>query len=231
MAKMNYDAVIFDVDGTLWDATKTMADAYSAASEEAARKFRALGIPMDPKQFSGAQIRAELGQPTIEIFRHLYPELEELFTDPMKAEKARQEILDLSIVYEYDYLRRYGAELYDGLTETLMALHEKYPLFIVSNCEKGYIELFTDFSKTGPLFDDWLCYGDTLKEKDRTIRIIMEKHGLQNPVYVGDIEKDALSSRRAGVGFFWASYGFGNVPPELYDEKLHAFTDLKGLLC
>ena len=232
-----YDAIIFDVDGTLWDATETMAKAYSAASEEMSRKYRAQGIMLAPKSFTGTQIRRELGQPTIEIFHHLYPELEDLFAagkrtaeSDAEAETAREDILEVSIVYEYDYLRRYGAMLYDRLSETLEELGKTYPLFIVSNCEKGYIELFTGFSQTGELFADWLCYGDTLVEKDRTIRIVMEKHGLKNPVYVGDILKDALSSRRAGVDFIWASYGFGEVPDELCSGKIRSFSELPSLL-
>ena len=241
--KQKYDSVIFDVDGTLWDATETMAKAYSAASGEMSRKYKAQGILLEPKSFTGAQIRRELGQPTIEIFHHLYPELEDLFAaaygtaagertaqSDAEAEKAREDILEVSIVYEYDYLRRYGAKLYERLTETLLELRREYPLYIVSNCEKGYIELFTGFSQTEELFTDWLCYGDTLEEKDRTIRIVMDKHGLKNPVYVGDILKDALSSRRAGVGFIWASYGFGEVPPELYDGLIRSFSELPVLL-
>ncbi len=242
--KKYYDSIIFDVDGTLWDATETMAKAYSAASEEMSRKYREKGIMLEPKTFTGDAIRRELGQPTIEIFHHLYPELEDLFacvygTDgpcrttesDEKAEAAREDIMDVSIVYEYDYLRRFGCRLYDGLRETLKTLGRKYPLFIVSNCEKGYIELFTGFSGTEELFKDWLCYGDTLEEKDRTIRILMDRHGLKRPVYVGDILKDALSSRRAGVGFIWASYGFGEVPPELYDNSIRTFADLCEVLC
>ena len=245
--KKLYDSIIFDVDGTLWDATETMVGAYSAASEEMSCKYREKGIKLEPKTFTGEAIRRELGQPTIEIFHHLYPELEDLFASAYgtdgpcgacrtaesdeRAETARKDIMDVSIVYEYDYLRRYGCRLYDGLRETLEALGREYPLFIVSNCEKGYIELFTGFSGTGELFTDWLCYGDTLEEKDRTIRIMMDRHRLEKPVYVGDILKDALSSRRAGVGFIWASYGFGEVPPELYDNRIGTFADLYALLC
>ena len=279
-----FDSIIFDVDGTLWDATGTLAKAYSAASEEF---YECFGLA--PKSFTKEQIMGELGQPTIEIFHHLYPVLDglcpndflrcfrhSLSGDGMLAEhmserkepsgfagmkcldaaryssdeadggpqtgdqesSAAEEDIETiyeymvwrSMEYEYDFLRREGAEVYPLVQETLNTLKKRYRLFIVSNCEKGYIELFTGFSGTGKLFEGWLSYGDTGVEKDRTIHIIMERFGLKKPVYVGDILKDALSSRRAGVGFIWASYGFGEVPEDLRDARIGSFAELADRL-
>lgn len=44
--------------------------------------------------------------------------------------------------YENEYLGEYGATLYDKLEDTLKELSKNHKLFIVSNCQDGYIECF-----------------------------------------------------------------------------------------
>lgn len=44
--------------------------------------------------------------------------------------------------FENGYLEEKGGVLFPKLRETLEQLKEKYRLFIVSNCQNGYIEAF-----------------------------------------------------------------------------------------
>ena len=39
----------------------------------------------------------------------------------------------------------------------------------------------------------------------------MERNGISEAVYVGDIQKDADASANAGVPCIWAAYGFGTI--------------------
>ena len=41
-----------------------------------------------------------------------------------------------------DYLTVHGGELYPDVEKTLDELSERYDLYIVSNCQRGYIESF-----------------------------------------------------------------------------------------
>ena len=219
---MNYDSFIFDIDGTLWDSTGTIARGWSAASEK---------LPFGKRLFTKEQVMNEVGRPLDDIFRHLYPEIGEMEkTDAAGAAAVLKEINEVSTAYEYDFLRRYGADLYPGVKETLRALADKMPLFIVSNCEKGYIEIMTEASGLTELFQDWLCFGDTLVEKNLTMQILIGRHHLQKTAYVGDILNDALSSRKANVPFIWAAYGFGNVEKDYYDARIDRFPDLLDLI-
>lgn len=227
---MIYDSLIFDIDGTLWDATETVAAAFSSVSQE---------FGFGHREFTADRIRAEVGRPLDVIFRHLYPELDEMLesADVLTSETAGSEtpsqllarINEVSTKAEYEYLAERGGRLYDGVKETLEVLSAKMPLYIVSNCEQGYIELMTKVSGIDKYFQDWLCFGDTRAEKDVTMRILMEKHGLKKTAYIGDIDKDALSSRRAGVPFIWASYGFGEVAADMYDFRIGSFAELKNI--
>ena len=55
---------------------------------------------------------------------------------------------------------------------------------------------------------------------------MVEKHGLKNPVYVGDTALDAKSAAQAGVPFIHANYGFGQVEDA---PQLEALADLPEL--
>ncbi len=219
---MKFDSLIFDIDGTLWDSSGALAEAYSAASAE---------FPFGQKHFTKEQVMGELGLPLKTIFRHLYPEVESIEQDdPAAADAMLDRLNEVSTEYEYRLLREKGAEVFPGVAQTLKELSEILPLFIVSNCEQGYIEIMTEASGIAQYITDGLCYGDTLKDKDITMKMLIERHGLKAPAYIGDIEKDAVSSAKAGVPFIWAEYGFGHVNPDQYYDKINDIRELKNLI-
>ena len=110
--------------------------------------------------------------------------------------------------------------VYDGLEETLKELNKRYPLFVVSNCQAGYIELVFEKTGLGKYFTGHLCPGDSGEAKTANIRSIAKKYQLKAPVYVGDTFGDYQSCQEAGVPFVFASYGFGQVDtPDYVIEK------------
>jgi phosphoglycolate phosphatase len=60
--------------------------------------------------------------------------------------------------------------------------------------------------------------------KNHNIKLLMDKHGLKTPVYVGDTEGDGQQSRLAGIPFVFVSYGFGQTDD--YDLKFDDFNSL-----
>ena len=86
----------------------------------------------------------------------------------------------------------------------------------MSNCHAGYIELFLKKTGYGKYFMDHVCPGDTDLLKADNIRYITKKHGLTDPIYVGDTHMDEEASRQAQVRFVFAAYGFGHsIAPDL----------------
>ena len=187
------DGILFDVDGTLWDSTATVARAYNAAFEES-------GCP--DVHVTAESIRREFGKPMDVIGKDLLPLL---------SDEVRTHVMDRCMELEEEYLRMYPPVPYPGLAETLDVLIRQHPLFIVSNCQQGYIELFLQLTGLGPYFKGHLCWGDTGLQKADNIRLMADRHALRHPVYIGDIEADCTAARAAGAGFIWAAYGFGNV--------------------
>jgi phosphoglycolate phosphatase len=138
------------------------------------------------------------------------------------------QVLDACGEHENDYLRGHGGVLYPDLEKTLIRLKEKYPLFIVSNCQSGYIEAFLEYYGFGKYFEDIECYGNNLKNKGDNIALIAERNGIEKAYYIGDIQGDYDATMQAGFDFIHAAYGFGTVDADV--PELAQFSDLPELL-
>ena len=79
----------------------------------------------------------------------------------------------------------------------------------------------------GAYITDKECYGDTGKNKDENIRLVVERNHLKHPVYVGDTQGDCDAAASAGVPFVFASYGFGQA--DHADAVIHSFDELLEL--
>lgn len=198
---MKYDGIIFDMDGTLWDSAENVAKSWNIACGE--------------ERFTKSDIMGVMGQTMDKIAERFFPE---------KNEQERAAILKRCCEVENDYLREHGGEIYPNTEKTLRALAKKTRLFIVSNCQSGYIEAFLEFYRLGKLITDKLCWGDNGLQKTENIRLIMEQNGLTKALYVGDTQTDCDSAYAAGAGFAFASYGFGTA--DRYDIKLEDISDL-----
>ena len=136
-------------------------------------------------------------------------------------------LLDICFSYENRYLEDHPGSAYPSVTETIRKLAEKYSLFIVSNCQLGYIELMMKSLEIGPYIKDHLCFGETLVSKGETILMLMERNGLKDPVYIGDTQGDADACAYAGIPFIFAEYGLGAVPKA--ETRIQRFEDLEKM--
>lgn len=201
---MNAESIIFDLDGTLWDSSENVA----ASWEET---VRGLNNPLLRNvRITGEDIRGVMGMTMDEIAKKLFP---------MLSATKQYEILEMCAENENNFLAANGGRLYDGAEETLSKLAENHRLFIVSNCQSGYIEAFFEYCGLERLFTDYLCWGETGKPKNETIRLLMERNRITSAAYVGDTAGDCESAYKAGISFMHAAYGFGKDIPE---EKIAA---------
>lgn len=203
------DSIIFDVDGTIWDSTQSVADSWN----KAIREHSDLDLTLDPVSLSRV-----FGKTMTEIADALFPALDT---------EARMKLLDACYAEENRYLEDHPGLLYDGVAGTIRNLSLRYPLYIVSNCQCGYIEVMLKTSGLAPYIKDHLCFGETLRPKGETIRLLMEKNSLKSPVYVGDTQGDADACKTAGIPFIFAEYGFGDVPDAA--TRIQRFSDLEKI--
>ena len=145
---------------------------------------------------------------------------------PQLSDEERTRLGTLCFEYENKLLLEKPGTLYPGVAETLQKLSENYDLYIVSNCQCGYIEILLETCHLKPYVKDTLCYGQTQTSKGKTIRTLMERNHMDTAVYVGDTKGDSDACKEADIPFIFASYGFGDVPdakqtidsfPELLD--------------
>ncbi len=146
------------------------------------------------------------------------------YLDRKTAEKYVREVFDEDV----KKLTKDGAVLYKGVEKTIKDLSSYCKLYIVSNCQEGYIEAFLSTSKLGKYFDDFESNGRTKLEKGDNIKLLIERNNCKRPVYVGDTIKDKEAAEEAKIPFVFASYGFGNV--EKYDYKIDSFSDLSKIV-
>lgn len=206
---MMIDSIIFDLDGTLWDASEEVCVAWN----NVIAKYPNINKFVTVEDLAGC-----FGLPLGEISVKLFPE-----QDP----EVRIALLEEFCTSEQAYLGERGGRLYDRLEETLEKLREKYKLFIVSNCQDGYIECFFKAHGLERYFADIECAGVTGLTKGENIKLVIERNRLKSPVYVGDTEGDAEAAKAAGIPFVYARYGFGQVGE--YWRAIDRFEELLNL--
>lgn len=207
---MDIDSIIFDLDGTLWNTIEGVCDVWNMILGKHPNIKRVIS-PSDMEKCMGYTIDV--------IGKKLFPDL-----DQSSQINLMKECCDA----EQMYLGEHGGILYPKLEETLIALSEKYKLFIVSNCQDGYIQCFFKAHKLDKYFMDFECSGKTGLPKGENNKIIIQRNELKNPIYVGDTNGDAESAIVAGIPFVYANYGFGNV--EKYDYVIESFEDLLAIV-
>ena len=207
---MNFESIIFDVDGTLWDSRALLAGAYNDQLRE-----ENINLVVDE-----VMLRPLFGRTMTALADGLFP---------MIPAPERYGLMDRCIVKMDEHLEKYaGPQIgYPELRSTMEVLAKKHRLFIVSNGQSGYPQMAAKKLGLEDLIEGYLSFGDTGKSKGQTLKILMEQHNIQNAAYVGDTQGDLEATQEAGIAFIWTSFGFGT--PERYDLKVDTFSQLKEL--
>ncbi len=185
--------IIFDLDGTLWNTTAQVVPAWN----EVLATYKNVN-----KKVTIEDMQGYMGKDLQEISGIMFPNL-----NP----EIRMNILKKCCDNEQKYLRKHGGTLYPNLEKTLKILSAKHSLYIVSNCQDGYIQAFLDYHNMNDYFDDIEMSGRTHLNKGENIKLIIKRNNITNAVYVGDTIGDMKAAEFAGIPFIYASYGFGNL--------------------
>ena len=204
---MNYESLIFDIDGTLWDSRQLVAEGYNIQLEKEGLSHLAV---------TAEDLRPLFGKVMTEIADNILASI-----DP----RERYQMMERCMKTENDYLFANECRIgYPKVKETLAELAKKYRLFIVSNSQCGYPELCIDKLGLGDYIEGHLCFGDTGTSKGKTIRTLIEKHNIGSCIYIGDTQGDLEACREAGIPFIFCTYGLGQA--ESWDAKIDSIEEL-----
>ena len=192
------EAILFDLDGTMWNSEEEVCNTWNqvVAKHPECRKG-----PITLEELKGC-----FGLPMTKIAEKLFSEV---------SSKEQQIIMDECCELENSYLNEHGAKLYPKLEETLMELKKKYKLFVVSNCQQGYIESFMDICQMETGFLQYTMelleneYADELKilkidlpkvdkipyvRFDEAKKLVSEKYGksIKNPFDLEPEEEELI---------------------------------------
>ncbi len=203
---MTNKGIIFDLDGTLWDSSKEVTASWNIALE----KFENID-----KRITTQDMHNLMGKTLEDIFYTLFPKL---------PKEQSLEIMEACVKEEDAYIRKNGGILYPELEKTLKKLSLNYKLYIVSNCQEGYIEAFLEYHDLGKYFLDTENAGRTKRPKGENLKLLIDRNNLDEAVYVGDTRGDYEATKIAGIPFIHAKYGFGKV-----NEETHLINEISEL--
>ncbi len=195
---MNKKAILFDMDGTLWDSVDNIVDSWNLAL----RQIGETGVVVTRERIIGL-----MGKTMDSFAKALLPHY---------GQEHGMEVMHILEEVENDYLRQHGAVLLGDVGDTFRRLRNLgFGIGIISNCQAGYIEAFLEYYHLEDLVDDIECYGNTLQGKADNLKLLIRRNDLEQYWYLGDTQGDYDACREAGVPFVWASYGFGKVSADV----------------
>ena len=205
------DALILDIDGTIWNTTGIVAVAWNKAIDISGLKA---------KKVNAQILQGEFGKPMDVIAADLWPEL---------SKEDQDKLLSYCCTEEQIAISQSTIDItYPGAVEAIKELSTIQNLYIVSNCQNGYIELTMEKTGITQYIKDFECFGRTGKAKAENIQILCARNGIRSPVYLGDTQGDSDACKQAGIPFIWASWGFGQSTG--YIEKAESYPELVAII-
>lgn len=191
----NFDAVLFDFDGTIADTGEGVFFCIRKAIER-------FGL----RQPTEAEIRKFIGPPMVVSYKTLYPQL------------GDDEVQKLLVSFREDYVKTglYKFRLYDGITELLKKLSESgIKTAVASSKPQKELERIITYSGIdkyiGAIVGADINYKDS--DKATIVEDAMKKLGVEDKsrvLMVGDRKYDIVGAHKVGIACAAVLFGYGS---------------------
>lgn len=223
---VRYQAVLFDLDGTLIDTAPEIC--------EAINQTLAASIGGAVTQ---QQVRHWIGDGT---FATLTKALAAVLRQDPNDSVVEQEALSMVPVFRECYARLCGSSstLYDGVLATMRLLQKaNIKAAVVTNKEREFTERILGSHGISSFFSAVFC-GDSLPEKKPNPAPVYAclnalTTSSEGALFVGDSRTDVLTARNAGIAIWCVPYGYNQGRPisdEHPDRVLEDFSQIADLL-
>ncbi|MFE4710356.1 HAD family hydrolase [Paenibacillus sp. NPDC056722] len=192
------EAVIFDMDGTLFQTESLLLPAYHKMFDILREEGLYTG-PTPPEE----RILGSLGMLLDQIWKIVMPEA---------GEHVHRRADELLLQLEIEGLEAGNTLLYSQVAETLVTLKERgVRLFVASNGLQDYIHSIVVVHELKELFEGlYSAGGQGTATKTDLVRILLENHGIGSAWMVGDRSSDVEAGKGNGQTVIGCAYaGFG----------------------
>ncbi|WP_438447537.1 HAD family hydrolase [Gorillibacterium sp. sgz5001074] len=213
------EAMIFDMDGTLFQTETLLVPAYHATFDRMKEEGSYTGETPPERIIMGC-----LGMLLDQIWRKVLPEADD---------RVRNRADELFMHYELEYLDRGFGDLYPGVEATLTTLKERgVRLFVASNGLEGYVKGVAERKGILRLFEDLYSAGEyATSTKVDLVRMLLSRYGIGSAWMVGDRSSDVEAGHRNGltvIGCDYAGFGAGEELAQA-DVRITRFQELLEL--
>ncbi len=212
-------AIIFDMDGTLFQTETLLLPAYYRLFD----RLREEGLfegPTPPEEY----ILSSLGMLLEAIWQRVMPDA---------SEEARLRADVLLLEEELAGLKGGGSTLYPEVEEVLRKLHQQgVKLFVASNGLEPYVKGVAEAHHIHELFDGlYSAGGYRTSSKVDLVRILLKEHGITSAWMVGDRSSDVEAGKENELTVIGCTYaGFGGQEELIgADFYINHFSELLSL--
>ena len=208
-----YQAVVFDLDGTIVDSVELIVQSFQYAARQV------LG-----KEMSRAESIANVGRPLREQMEMISPEHADELVTVYREWNHR----------EHDRMLK----LYDGIMQVLHSLQlAGVKLGLVTSKSRYTTQMAFDLTGIGCYFDASICADESPRNKPYPDPILIclqqLEVGPQDAAYVGDSPADMQAALAAGVsaiGVTWGVFEAETLEAEKPDILVHTVSELAEVL-
>lgn len=219
-----FDALVFDLDGTLVDSRVAIIDAVRAGIREAVGE-----AGLEPPVVTDETLRAALGKPSDEYFLAVLPETLGHLAQRVKEAATRHEV---------EALASGRGRLFDGVLDALDTLRGGgLRLASVSNAQAPYFRAALEHTGLRSRFDHTECHEELPPNSPRPFKLTLLRRAIaaldvaaDRTLMVGDRAEDLEAGAECGCTTLAIPFGFGSEE-ELAGADLHlpAFADLPAI--